>query len=277
MSFVQRLRTAQHEFASRVCVGLDPVPERLPAPFADHRTDPQALADFCIAIIDATAPHCCAYKPNLAFFEAQGAAGYAALESVIAAIPDTHCCIADAKRGDIGHTARFYAKGLFDHLGADAITAAPYMGRDSILPFLRTPERGVFVLTRTSNAGSADLQECPIDAKGDLPREPVYQRIARLVQRWSAHPESQGDAGLVVGATAPEALAELREVCPALPFLIPGVGAQGGDASAVVNATVTEQGLILVNSSRSILYASDGDDFANAAAEAAAELQAALG
>ncbi|PEN06687.1 orotidine-5'-phosphate decarboxylase [Longimonas halophila] len=277
MSFVQRLRTAQHAFASRVCVGLDPVPERLPAPFADHRTDPQALADFCIAIIEATAPHCCAYKPNLAFFEAQGAAGYAALESVIEAIPNTHLCIADAKRGDIGHTARFYARGLFDHLGADAITAAPYMGRDSILPFLRTPERGVFVLTRTSNAGSADLQECPIDAKGDLPREPVYQRIARLVQRWSAHPESEGDAGLVVGATAPEALAELREVCPALPFLIPGVGAQGGDASAVVDAAVTNDGLILVNSSRSIIYASDGDDFADAAAEAAAELQAALG
>ncbi|MFO8231237.1 MAG: orotidine-5'-phosphate decarboxylase [Longimonas sp.] len=277
MSFVQRLRTAQHEFASRVCVGLDPIPERLPAPYADYRTDPIALAAFCVAIIEATAPHCCAYKPNLAFFEAHGAAGYAALESVIAAIPDTHLCIADAKRGDIGHTARFYARGLFDHLGADAITAAPYMGRDSILPFLRTAERGVFVLTRTSNAGSADLQECPVDAKGDLPREPVYQRIARLVQRWSAHPESQGDAGLVVGATAPEALAELREVCPTLPFLVPGVGAQGGDARAAVNAAVTEDGLILVNSSRSILYAHDGPNFAEAAAEAAAELQGALG
>ena len=276
MSFRQRLRHAQHRQSSRVCVGLDPVPDRLPAPFADHRTDPEALADFCIAIVDATVPHCCAYKPNLAFFEAHGAAGYAALETVVEAIPDTHLCIADAKRGDIGHTACFYARGLFDHLGADAITAAPYMGRDSILPFLRTPERGVFVLARTSNAGSADLQECSVDAKGDLPREPVYLRIARLVQRWSAHPESQGDAGLVVGATAPEALAELRDVCPTLPFLVPGVGAQGGDARAVVDAAVTEQGQILVNSSRSILYAHDGPNFAEAAAEAAAELQAAL-
>lgn len=274
MSFRQRLRHAQHRQSSRVCVGLDPDPDRLPTPFAGRRTDPEALADFCIAIVEATAPHCCAYKPNLAFFEALGAAGYAALEAVVRAIPDTHLCIADAKRGDIGHTARFYARGLFDHLGADAITAVPYMGRDSILPFLRTPERGVFVLARTSNAGSADLQECPVDAKGDLPREPVYLRIARLVQRWSAHPDAQGDAGLVVGATAPEALAELRAVCPALPFLVPGVGAQGGDAHAVVDAAVTDQGLILVNSSRSILYAHDGDDFDEAAAEAAAELQA---
>lgn len=277
MSFLDRLRTAQSHMSSRVCVGLDPVPTRLPTPFADHRTDPQALADFCIAIINATAPHCCAYKPNLAFFEAQGAAGYAALETVVDAIPDTHCCIADAKRGDIGHTARFYAKGLFDHLGADAITAAPYMGSDSILPFLHTPERGVFVLTRTSNAGSADLQACLVEAQGPMPKEPVYLRIARLVQQWNDHPEAQGDAGLVVGATAPEALAELREVCPALPFLVPGVGAQGGDASAVVDAAVTNDGLILVNSSRSILYAHNGPDFADAAAEAAAALQGALG
>ena len=277
MSFVQRLRSLQHRHASRVCVGLDPVPERLPAPYADHRADPQALADFCIAIIEATAPHCCAYKPNLAFFEAHGSAGYAALEAVVAAIPDTHLCLADAKRGDIGHTARFYARGLFDHLGADAITVSPYMGRDSVLPFLQAPGRGVFVLARTSNPGSADLQECLVDAQDDGPREPIYRRMARLVQQWNAAPDATGDAGLVVGATAPEALAEIRSVCPTLPFLIPGVGAQGGDAQAVVDAAVTEQGLILVNSSRSILYASSGDDFADAAAGVAAELQGVLG
>jgi len=277
MSFVQRLRSLQQQHASRVCVGLDPVPERLPAPFADYRTDPQALADFCIAIIEATAPHCCAYKPNLAFFEAHGSAGYAALEAVVAAIPDTHLCLADAKRGDIGHTAQFYVRGLFDHLGADAITVSPYMGRDSVLPFLQAPGRGVFVLTRTSNAGSADLQECLVDAQDDWPREPVYLRMARHIQQWNAHPDTKGDAGLVVGATAPEALAEIRDVCPALPFLVPGVGAQGGDARAVVDAAVTKDGAILVNSSRSILYASAGDDFAEAAAGVAAELQAVLG
>ena len=277
MSFVQRLRSLQQQHASRVCVGLDPVPERLPAPFADHRTDPQALSDFCIAIIEATAPHCCAYKPNLAFFEAHGSAGYAALEAVVAAIPDTHLCLADAKRGDIGHTAQFYVRGLFDHLGADAITVSPYMGRDSVLPFLQAPGRGVFVLTRTSNAGSADLQECLVDAQDDWPREPVYLRMARHIQQWNAHPDTQGDAGLVVGATAPEALAEIRDVCPALPFLVPGVGAQGGDAHAVVDAAVTKDGPILVNSSRSILYASAGDDFAEAAAGVAAELQEVLG
>ena len=277
MTFPDRLQAAQKSASSRLCVGLDPVPEWLPAPYSSHPIDPQALSDFCIAIIEATAPHCCAYKPNLAFFEAQGASGYAALESVVDAIPDTHCCIADAKRGDIGHTARFYARGLFDHLGADAITAAPYMGHDSILPFLHTPGRGVFVLTRTSNAGSADLQACLVEAQDPMPKEPVYLRIARLVQRWNDHPESKGDAGLVVGATAPRALSELREVCPSLPFLIPGVGAQGGDARAVIDAAVTNDGLILVNSSRSILYAHDGADFADAAAEAAAELQAALG
>ena len=269
-SFSDRLRAIQQDKASAVCVGLDPDPERVPASVLEGHALPNAVRTFCYAIVDATAPFAAAFKVNLAFFEALGWQGRAVLHDVAARIPDDCLLIADAKRGDIGNSARFYARALFDDLGADACTVAPYMGRDAVLPFLERPGTAAFVLGRTSNPGAADLQEtCTCDGV------PLYLHVARTVAAWSS--EATATGGLVVGATAPDALAELRAACPTLPFLIPGVGAQGGDPEAVMRAAATDAGLVLVNSSRSILYASDGDDFADASATAAHDLREALG
>ncbi len=266
---IDRLHERQREKESVLCVGLDPDPERLPTPLRDGRLLTDAVREFCATIVEATAPYACAYKPNFAFFEALGPAGLTVLDQVTAAIPDECLLIGDAKRGDIGNSAQFYAQSIYDTLGFDACTVSPYLGRDSIAPFLDYEDRCTFVLARTSNDGAADLQEaCTCDGT------PLYRHVARQVAAWSA--EAEGTAGLVVGATAPDALAELRDDCPTLPFLIPGVGAQGGEPSDVVEAAQTEDGPILVNSSRSILYASEGPDYADAAAEAARSLRDAL-
>jgi orotidine-5'-phosphate decarboxylase len=267
-SFLDKLRRLQRQKQSRLCIGLDPDLPRLPPHLTDSYPPEEAILHFCRAIIDATAPLACAFKVNLAFFEGLGSRGWQALEAVFAALPPDVVSIADAKRGDIGNTARFYAHSLFDHLGADAATVAPYMGRDSVAPFLQFPGKGTFVLARTSNPGASDFQERACGG------EPLYLHVARAVNTWGA--DTPGAAGLVVGATHPAPLRALREACPTLPFLIPGVGAQGGTLADVLQAA-TDDGLILVNSSRQVLYASTGMDFAEAAAREAATLRNQLG
>ncbi|WP_263834999.1 orotidine-5'-phosphate decarboxylase [Salinibacter sp.] len=268
-SFSRRLRRLQSQKETAVCVGLDPVPARFPPSLQDGRLRTDAVRAFCTTIVEATAPYACAFKPNFAFFEALGPAGLTVLDQVVTTIPDDCLVLGDAKRGDIGHSARHYAASIYEELGLDACTVSPYLGRDSAMPFLEHEGTCTFVLARTSNDGAADLQEaCTCDGT------PLYRHVAQRVQAWNA--DAPGDAGLVVGATAPAALQDLRSLCPSLPFLVPGVGAQGGDAAAVMDAAATDEGPVLVNSSRSILYASEGPNYADAAADAARALRDAL-
>lgn len=269
MNFSDRLSAVQSRKETVLCVGLDPVPARLPSPVRNGRPQADAVRAFCTSIIDATAPYACAFKPNLAFFEALGPGGLTVLHEVLESVPADCLIIADAKRGDIGHSAAFYARALFEELGADACTASPYLGRDSLMPFLDYEDRCTFVLARTTNDGAADLQDaCTCN---DVP---LHRYVGKRVNAWAT--EANGTAGLVVGATAPDALATVREDCPTLPFLVPGVGAQGGDPRAVVTTARTENGPVIVNSSRSILYAGSGSRYAEAAAEAAEHLRDAL-
>ena len=248
MSFAGRLRDAINAADSLLCVGLDP--DIATAPTAD------AAERFCIEILEAALPHAAAVKPNLAFFEQHGSAGYAVLERLRARIPGDRLLLLDAKRGDIGNTAEAYARALFDVLGADAVTVNPLMGEDSVRPFLERSGRGCFVITRTSNPGAADLLEQPL-SEG----QPLYQHIAALVESWDA----LGNAGLVVGATAPDAVASLRRRLPHMPFLIPGVGAQGGSLEDAVAAGIDADGAgVLVNVSRGISAAAEGAAIATA-------------
>ena len=247
---------------SLLCVGLDPDPDMMPV---------SGVFEFNRGIVDATAGVASAYKPNLAFYEALGTAGMKALEDTIAHIRDTTddvIIIGDAKRGDIGPSARAYAKAMFEVWGFDAITANAWGGLDSIEPFLDDETKGVFVWCRGSNPGSADFQDMETGANGQ--GIPLYQRMARACSEWN----TRGNIGLVVGATVPGQLASVRQVCPEMPLLIPGVGAQGGDLEAAVKAGVDANGrLALVNSSRGIIYASRGSDFAAAAGRAALTLR----
>ena len=264
MGFMQQLRRRWDEAGSLVCVGLDPEPARFPARFRD---DPDGVFGFCRAVVDATAESACAFKPQVAHFAALGAEG--ALERLVAHIHDAHPgipVILDAKRGDIGSTATHYAAEAFDRYGADAVTANPYLGRDSLQPFLDRADRGVAILCRTSNPGAADLQDLAL-ADG----RPLYQHVAETVARdWNGN----GNCLLVVGATWPGQLREVRAIAGDLPFLVPGVGAQGGDVEAVVRNGCTPDGSgLLVSSSRAILYASDGPDHAAASAAAARALR----
>ncbi|PEN13906.1 orotidine-5'-phosphate decarboxylase [Longibacter salinarum] len=265
-AFVDRLRAIQQSKNSAVCVGLDPDPSRLPSPLSGADAPADAVAKFCYEIVEATAEYACAFKLNFAFFEALGPEGATVLEHTASIIPENCIIIGDAKRGDIGNSARFYATAVFDHMHCDAITVAPYMGRDSVTPFLEKEDTCAFVLARTSNPGARDFQEaCVCDD------EPLYLRTAKLVNEWND--DHAGTAGLVAGATSPEALRELRQACPTLPFLVPGVGSQGGDPTAVMNAAATDEGLVVVNSSRSVIYASEDEDYADAAARAAKSLR----
>ncbi len=248
---------------SQLCVGLDPDPVRL----GGHEP-----GRYLAGIVEATAPYACAYKPNLAFFEQLGAAGQEALRQVLAAIPDCAIVIGDAKRGDIGHTAEAYARALYDVLGFDAVTVNPFGGGDAVAPFLERPERGCFVWCRSSNPGGANLQDLMVAREG-APGRPLFEEVAALAAGWNA----RGNVGLVVGATYPEQLRRVRAIAPELPILVPGVGAQGGDLQAAVRAARDEQGLgFLVASSRGVLYASAGADYAKAAARAARELRDAI-
>ena len=278
LPFSERLRQIQQHQRSVLCVGLDPDVRRMPPHLVEDRPLADAVIDFNCAIIEATSASACAFKLNFAFFEVLGPDGWRVLEATIRAVraqPGEPApaqrgplVIADAKRGDIGNSARFYAEAVFDRLDCDACTVAPYMGRDAVAPFLSYEGKAAFVLARTSNPSSMDFQEVLCDG------EPLAHRVARHVATWND--ELPGTAGLVVGATEPDVLAEIRRACPHLPFLIPGVGAQGGDPSAVMAAACTDEGLVLVNSSRQILYASSGEDFAEAAAREAAALKGRL-
>jgi orotidine-5'-phosphate decarboxylase len=269
MAFVQQLRDRWNAASSLVCVGLDPEPAKFPARFAG---DPEAVFAFCRDIADATAEYACCFKPQVAHFAALGAEG--ALGRLIGHIHAAHPgipVILDAKRGDIGSTAQRYALEAFDRYGADAVTANPYLGRDSLQPFLDRADRGVVILCRTSNPGAGDLQDLVVATGEGGEARPLYQHVAEKVAReWNAH----GNCMLVVGATWPEQLREVRAIVGDLPFLVPGVGAQGGDAEAVVRNAKTADGTgLVVSSSRAILYASSGDDYADAAAAAARELR----
>jgi len=264
MTFLAKLSEAQARNASALCVGLDPVMDRLPE--AVKAADDPFLT-FGRAIVEATADLVCAFKPNLAFWLAEGARGIAALENVIAAIPQDVPVILDGKFNDVGHTAAAYAHAAFETLGADAVTANAYLGRDTLKPFLSSESRGVFLLARTSNPSAPDLQNQMIDT------QPLYETVARLAARWNA--DLPGTCGLVVGATYPQELGELRRAAPDLPFLIPGIGAQGGNLEAAVTHGPTRAGDVgpVINSSRGIIYASTGDDFAQAARAAALALR----
>ncbi|MEO1478273.1 MAG: orotidine-5'-phosphate decarboxylase [Bacteroidota bacterium] len=265
MLFFDKLRAAQATTGAALCVGLDPDPARLPAPLADLPAH-EAVVRFNRAIVEATADIACAYKPNLAFYEALGTDGWRALEATLEAIPENRLTIADGKRGDIGNTAKRYAAAFFDTLGVDAVTVTPYMGRDAIRPFLDAAHGCAFVLVATSNPSGADLQDIVFESR------PVHAHVADLAVETAA--DAPGSVGFVVGATRPEILTALRWAHPNVPFLVPGVGAQGGSAEAVLDANAG--GPLLVNSSRGILYASSGDDFAEAARTAAQALAATL-
>jgi orotidine-5'-phosphate decarboxylase len=264
MEFREGLLRAEQRNRSLLCVGLDPDPGRFPARW---RGDPARIYDFCAAIVDATKDLVLAFKPQIAYFAAHRAEDQlerlaAHIRGVAPQVP----LILDAKRGDIGATAEQYAREAFERYQADAVTLSPFMGLDSIEPYLRYPGKGAILLCRTSNPGGDDLQGQAL-ADGEL----VYERIARLAQHeWNR----TGQLALVVGATYPAEIARVRELAPTLPLLIPGVGAQGGDAAATVRAgwrgaAGSTTGPIAVNSSRAILYASDGNDFAAAARQAA--------
>lgn len=248
---------------SFLCVGLDIDLEKLPLRF---KNSPTALVDFSKAIIDATATYAVAYKPNIAFFETYGLEGMTALKVVIDYLNThypKHFTIADAKRGDIGNTSTRYAKAYFETLGFDSITVAPYMGKDSVEPFLAFEEKYTILLALTSNPGSADFQR--IEAN----ETPVYQSVLKTSQGW----EGSERLMYVVGATRAEALQEIRAIIPKAFLLVPGVGAQGGSLSEVGQNGLNDDVGILVNSSRSIIYASQEEDFAEAAATAAKTLQ----
>ena len=264
MTFMSSLKQRWNDANSLVCVGLDPEPAKFPAKFG---SDNDAVFNFCRDIADATAQYACAFKPQIAHFAALGAED--ALARLIAHIHAKHPgvpVILDSKRGDIGSTAQHYAAEAFDRYAADAVTANPYLGRDSVQPFLDRADRGVVILCRTSNPGAGDLQDLVVDGR------PLYQHVAEKVAReWNTN----GNCSLVVGATWPEQLKQVRAIVgDDVPFLVPGVGAQGGDVEAVVTNAKSSDGMgLMVSSSRAILYASKGEDYAQAAADAARELR----
>jgi uridine monophosphate synthetase len=243
MGFFTRLTERARKLDSLLCVGLDPHPLDLAEP------TPDAARDFCLRLIEATADLALAFKPNAAFFEAFGPEGYAVLREVIAAIPSGIPVILDAKRGDIASTAQAYAQAAYQALGAHAITVSPYLGQDAIEPFLVDPERGVFLLCKTSNPGAADLQDLEIIAGPDTGTLRLYEYIANLAQRWN----TRDNLGLVVGATHPQALRQARRLAPDLWILAPGTGAQGGDLRTALQAGLRQDGAgLLIPVSRSL-------------------------
>jgi orotidine-5'-phosphate decarboxylase len=263
MTFIASLGAAWQKNNSLLCVGLDPDPAKFPAHLKDS---PDAVFDFCSAIADATADLVCCFKPQIAYFAAQRAEDQ--LEALIAHIHARHPgipVILDAKRGDIGSTAEQYAVEVFERYRADAITVNPYMGRDSVAPYLAYADKGVILLCRTSNPGGSDLQFLDVGT----PEIPVklYEHVARIVaDEWN----TTGQCALVVGATFPGEIARVREIVGDMPLLVPGIGAQGGDVEATLNAGRTAAGTgLMINSSRAILYAGKGEDFAAAARRAA--------
>jgi orotidine-5'-phosphate decarboxylase len=268
VTFTNKLANAIRQHDSLLCVGLDPDIARFPG-VLQGRSD--AVFEFCRAIIDATASYACAFKPQIAYFAALAAEDQlqAICDYLNQNYPDIPIVL-DAKRGDIGATAEQYAREAFERYKADAVTVNPYMGFDSIEPYLQWNEKGVIVLCRTSNPGGSDLQSLLVDG------QPLYQHVARLVaQQWNRN----GQCALVVGATFPQEIAEVRKIVGDMPLLVPGIGAQGGDIEATVLAGQTRDGMgMMINSSRAILYAKqvDGEGFADAAARVARETRDAI-
>jgi len=267
-TFREKLARARAANDSLLCVGLDPEPTRLPSSLA-HLPTGEAVTVFCREIVAATHDLVCAYKPNLAFFLALGRDGWDALLAVRAMVPPAIPLVLDAKFGDIGNTAEAYARFAFNVLDADAVTVNPYLGGDAVAPFLARPERAAFLLVKTSNPGSGDVQDVRT-ATG----ETVAMHIARHTGIWGA---AHGNAGVVVGATYPADLAAVRATLPDAPILVPGIGAQGGDLAATVTAGQdVHGGGLLISASRGVLYASSGSDFAAAARAEAVRLREAI-
>lgn len=260
MTFLSKLRTTQRRQNSLLCIGLDPSRELLPRHL---RSRASGVFEFNRSIIEATSDLVCAYKLNLAFYEALGANGWKNLRQTLSAIPSNVLTIGDGKRGDIGNTAEHYAQALFDELSFDAVTVNPYMGFDSLAPFLQRDEKGTFLLALTSNAGSKDFQR--LVARG----RPLYEHVVRKAKVWN----KKKNIGLVAGATHPTELKRIRTIAPDLPILIPGIGKQGGDLRSAIRYGCDRNGeLALINASRSIIFASGRKDFAEAARREAIKL-----
>lgn len=260
MNFIDKLTGVTRRNKSLLCVGLDPDPRLIP--------DGVGIFEFNRAIINATSDLVCAYKPNLAFYEALGNEGIEALKHTVKYIPEGIPVIADAKRGDIGNSAKAYARALFENLQFDATTVSPYLGFDSLEPFIEYRDKGIFILCRTSNAGAVDFQSLVCEVENDY--RPLFEVVALKAGQWNKY----GNIGLVVGATYPEELRLIRQLQPNMPLLIPGIGAQGGDLALTVRYGVDAQGgKAVINSSRQVLYASRGKDFAEAARQVASKLR----
>ena len=270
MHFMTTLAARWQDRNSLLCVGLDPDPAKFPAHLQGR---PNAIFEFCKGIVDATADLVCCFKPQIAYFASHRAEDQ--LEALIAHIHDQHPAtpvILDSKRGDIGSTAEQYAIEAFERFRADAVTINPYMGKDSAAPYLAYPDKGVILLCRTSNPGGSDLQFLDVASNGKT--EKLYERVARLVaDDWNTN----GNCGLVVGATFPAEIARVRALTGNMPLLVPGIGAQGGDIEATVEAGRTASGGgLMINSSRAILYAGKGEDFAQEARRVAQETRDAI-
>ncbi|MFC1903481.1 orotidine-5'-phosphate decarboxylase [Chloroflexota bacterium] len=260
MNFIEKLTQATRKNKSLLCVGLDPDPALMP--------DKVSVLEFNREIIEATTDLVCAYKLNFAFYEALENKGLDALKHSVEYIPDDIPVIGDAKRGDIGNTAKAYAKAIFTNFNFDATTVNPYLGFDSIEPFIQYHDRGVFILCRTSNKSAIDFQSLSAEVEGS--HRPLFEIVAQKASQWNVH----GNIGLVVGATYPEELKTIRNNHPDMPLLIPGIGAQGGDLALTIRYGVdTHKEKAIINSSRQIIYASRGKDFAQAARRVATELR----
>jgi orotidine-5'-phosphate decarboxylase len=261
MKFIDKLLKVQRKNNSLLCVGLDTDPAKLPSHLGKSKN---AVLQFNRGIIEATSDLVCAYKFNLAFYEALGEKGWHILQETLALIPKTIVTIGDGKRGDIGNTAERYAAALYNEHHFDAATVSPYLGYDSVEPFIRSDEHCAFVLTLTSNKGSNDFQRLIIHGR------PLYEKIVQATLKWN----TRQNIGLVVGATHPAELQPIRDLAPAMPILIPGVGTQGGDLESAVRFGCDKNGLLaVINASRSVLYASSGKDFADAARTEAQQLR----
>lgn len=263
MSFFAQLDAAAARNHSRLCVGLDPEPSRLGG---------RGVAAYLRAVIAATSDLVCCYKPNLAFFEALGIEGLTALQETLRAIPEGIPVLCDAKRGDIGSTAEAYARAVFEVWHFDAVTVNAYGGADTVGPFLSYADKGVFIWCRSSNPGAGDFQDLPV-SDGAGGSRPLYEVVAERARAWNR----LGNVGLVAGATYPEQIARLRALCPELPLLVPGVGAQGAALDAAARAAQFADGRgFLINASRGVLYAATGDGFAAAARDEARRLRDAI-
>jgi orotidine-5'-phosphate decarboxylase len=259
-TFRDKLDAAVAKNSSLLCVGLDPDPAMMPV---------EDVVEFCSEIIDATTDLVCAYKPNIAFYEQFGELSWELLTRTLAAIPPDIPVLIDAKRGDIGNTSQAYARAIFDLLGADATTVNAWAGYDSVEPFLEYSDKGVLIFCRSSNPSARDFQDLVVDYEGS--RVPMWQAVALKAWTWNA---KHGNVGLVMGATYPSQLAEARTLCPEMPILVPGIGAQEGALKQAVQAGLKpERDGIIVSASRTVLYASRASDYALAARSAAAQLR----